>query len=320
MVDRYVTPYDARPDSVGTVVATDVGFPEGPVWFRDGSLAFTDIRGGRIACVATDGSVHTLAEVGGGPNGLAIGPDGAFYVCNNGGFLWHAPGGPRRSVPGTPPGYRNGSIQRVDRATGEVRTLYERCGDVRLFGPNDLVFDSRGGFYFTDMGRARSHDRDIGSVYYAQADGSEIHVVIHPIMQPNGIGLSPDGQTLYVAETETSRLWAYRVLEAGVVELLPFPSPNGGQLICGLPGYQRFDSLALQENGNICIATLTAGCITVVAPSGEVLRQVIMPDLGTTNLCFGGSDMRSVWVTLSYAPSIVRLTWPEPGLKLHFNA
>jgi gluconolactonase len=320
MSDRFVTPWDPRPETAGTVLATDVGFPEGPVWLADGSLAFTDIRGGRVARVAPDGTVHTIAHVGGGPNGLAIGPDGAFYVCNNGGFLWHPPGGPRRSVAGTPPGYRGGSVQRVDAVTGEVRTLYERCGDVRLLGPNDLVFDANGGFYFTDMGRTRSHDRDIGSVYYAQPDGSAIQAVIHPIMQPNGIGLSPDGRTLYVAETETSRLWAFRIVEPGVVESLPFPSPNGGRLVCGLPGYQRFDSLALEEGGNICIATLTAGCITVVAPTGEVLRQVVMPDLGTTNLCFGGPDMRTAWITLSYAPAIVRLDWPEAGLRLNFNA
>jgi gluconolactonase len=99
---------------------------------------------------------------------------------------------------------------------------------------------------------------DRGAVYYARTDGSLIKEAIYPIMTPNGVGLSPDGRTLYVSETETSRLWSFAVIGKGCVEKMPWPSSNGGKLLHGLPGYQRFDPLALEEGGNICVATLAS--------------------------------------------------------------
>ena len=111
-----------------------------------------------------------------------------------------------------------------------MTVLYDHCGPNKLVGPNDIVFDGLGGFYFTDLGKSRARDRDWGGVYYALADGSRITEVVHPILTPNGIGLSPDGKTLYVAETETARLWAFDVLAPGVLAKAPFPSPHGGRL------------------------------------------------------------------------------------------
>jgi gluconolactonase len=86
-----------------------------------------------------------------------------------------------------------------------------------------------------------------------------------------------------------------------------------------LPGYQRFDSLALDAEGNICVATLVTGCITVVAPSGEVLRQVMVPDGMVTNICFGGTDMKTAYVTLSGTGRLGSLPWPQAGLKLAYS-
>jgi len=166
----------------------------------------------------------------------------------------------------------------------------------------------------------RARDRDHGGLYYALADGSHIHEVAYKVQAANGIGLSPDGNTVYVAETDTSRLWAFAVVEPGRVTKLPFPSPHGGHLVCGLPGYQRFDSLALDTRGNICVATLITVHITVIAPSGEVLRQVKFPDRYVTNICFGGADLRTAYVTLSESGRLASMTWPEPGLKLNYNA
>ena len=207
----------------------------------------------------------------------------------------------------------------MDPATGEVRTLYTHCGDVRLCGPNDLVFDRSGGFYFTDFGKTRERDRDIGCVYYARPDGSAITEVVERILNPNGIGLSPDQRTLYIAETETSRLWSFGVAEPGVLERAQdSPAPHGGRLVCGLGGYQRFDSLALEASGNICVATLVTGQITVVSPQGQVLRQVALPDPQTTNLCFGGPDLRTAWITQSFTGTLVQMPWPAPGLALNF--
>src|ERR1700733_14689529 len=169
------------------VIATGLRFPEGPVVLEDGSIAVVEIARGTVSRVALDGTVSVIADLGGGPNGLALGPDGDLYVCNNGGFEWH-------EEPG----------------------------------------------------------------------------LLRPILTPNGIGLSPDEKTFYVAETEGGRLWAFDITEPGVVKRQPFPSPNGGRFLFNEAGYHRFDSLAVDAAGNVCVATLGSGAIPGVAPDGRL--------------------------------------------------
>jgi gluconolactonase len=301
-----------------TVLATGLRFPEGPVAMADGSVVLVEIARGTLTRVAPDGTVSIVAEPGGGPNGLAVGPDGAFYLCNNGGFAWHEEPGMLRPI-GTPESYAGGRIERVDPRTGEHRLLYDRCGEHALKGPNDIVFDRSGGFYFTDLGKSRPRDRDHGGVYYAMADGSRIVQVAHPMLTPNGIGLSPDERTLYVAETECGRLWAFDLAEPGVIERHPFPSPHGGRFLYSQAGYERYDSLAVDAEGNVCVATLMTGAITVISPDGRLVRSVGMPDVYTTNICFGGPDRKTAYVTLSGIGQLVSLPWPEAGLRLNFG-
>ena len=301
------------------VLATGLRFPEGPVAMPDGSVLLVEIARGTVSRVSPDGAVSIVAQLGGGPNGLALGPDGALYVCNNGGFAWREEAGLLRPV-GTPDDYAGGWIERLDLRSGTARTLYTACGEHRLCGPNDIVFDRQGGFYFTDLGKSRRRDRDHGGVYYAQPDGSRIAEVVHPILTPNGIGLSPDERTLYVAETEAARLWAFDVASPGVLAKRGFPSPNGGRLLFNQAGYQRYDSLAVDADGNVCVATLMSGHVTVVSPDGALVRQVKMPDPYTTNICFGGAGLRTAYVTLSGLGQLVAMPWPEAGLRLNFAA
>lgn len=301
------------------VLATGLRFPEGPVALDDGSVALVEIARGTISRVAPDGTVSVIADLGGGPNGLALGPDGDLFVCNNGGFEWQEEPGLLRPV-GTPASYTGGRIERVNLQTGASRVLYDRCGGYRLCGPNDIVFDRHDGFYFTDLGKVRPRDRDQGSVYYAMADGSRITEVVHPILTPNGIGLSPDERTLYVAETEGGRLWAFDIEEPGVVKRLPFPSPNGGRFLFNEAGFHRFDSLAVDAAGNICVATLMSGAITVIAPDGRLVRKVKTPDVYTTNICFGGPGLRTAYITLSGIGQLIAMPWAEAGLRLNFAA
>lgn len=297
------------------IVASGFGFAEGPVVMPDGSVALTDIKQNCTWRVAPGGAKSVLAQTGGGPNGLALGPDGALYCCNNGGGLYR--GDSFMSI-GPAPDYAGGSIQRIDPRSGEVRTLYTECGGHRLSAPNDLVFDTAGGFWFTDLGKRYARTRDHGGLYYALPDGSRIIEAAYPILSANGVGLSPDGKVVYVADTEPARLWAFDVVAPGVVRKQPFPSPHGGRLVAGLPGFQRFDSLAVQSNGDICVATLVTGCITVISPTGQVVRQVAMPDTHPTNICFGGAGRRTAYVTLSETGRLGAVEWPEPGLALNF--
>jgi gluconolactonase len=298
------------------ILAQGLEFPEGPVALADGSVLLVEIAAGALACILPDGTKTVVATTGGGPNGAAMGPDGKCYVCNNGGFDWHVDGTHRRPI-GPAKDYVGGRIERIDLDTGVVECLYRAAGEVPLKGPNDLVFDRHGGFYFTDLGKVRARDMDRGAIYYAIADGSLITEVAFPLVTPNGIGLSPDEETLYVAETEAARLWAFDILEPGIVKKQPWPSPHGGRLIAGVGGYQRFDSLALDAEGRICVATLINGGITVISPDGRHVEHHPMPDPITTNICFGGPDLRTAFITLSWTGQLVAVDWPVQGLRLN---
>lgn len=296
------------------IIATGLSFPEAPVALEDGSVIVAEVRSGLVTHLSAQGELSTYADCGGGPCGLAFGPDGALYVCNNGGSAYRP--GSFVSV-GSSPENTGGLIQRVDSKTREVTTLHTHCGENLLSAPNDIVFDEHGGFYFSDIGKRHSRHRDNGALYYATCDGSGVREVAYNVAAANGVGLSPDGKVVYVAETETSRLWAFDILEPGHVAKQPFPSPHGGRFVCGLPGYQRFDSMAVDAEGNICVATLMSGCVTVISPAGAVLRQVKMPDCYVTNICFGGPQLRTAYITLAETGRLASMPWSEAGLALN---
>jgi gluconolactonase len=297
-------------------IARGLRFPEGPIWLQDGSLLVVEIARGTLTRIGRSGELEVLAELGGGPNGAAIGPDGRVYVCNNGGSLWREVGG--RLIPDlAPPGHPGGSIQAFDPRTGRVETLYTHCAGRALCAPNDLVFDPTGGFWFTDHGKLRDRDRDRTGLFYARPDGSAIRELAFPLESPNGVGLAPAGDRVYVAETYTGRVYYWNLRGPGEID--PHPrSPHGGHLLAGLPGLQYLDSLAVDGGGNVCVATILNGGITVIAPSGEILDHVATDDSLTTNLCFGGDDLRTAFVTLSSTGRVVALPWPRPGLRLAF--
>jgi gluconolactonase len=298
-------------------ITSGLQFPEGPIAMPDGSILLVEIKRGTLSRVSPDGKISVVAHTGGGPNGAAIGPDGKVYVCNNGGFEWHDLGG--FTIPGNQPAdYIGGRIQRVDLATGAVKDLYTECDGHPLRGPNDIVFDATGGFWFTDHGKLRERDRDRTGVFYAKADGSLIREAIFPLDAPNGIGLSPDGQRLYVAETHTGRVWYWHLKGPGEIDIAGAFGPSGGALLAGLPGFQLFDSLAVDGAGNVCVATLVNGGITVISPDGTSIAHVPTPDPLTTNICFGGPDLRTAYITLSGTGRLVAMEWPRPGLMLNY--
>ena len=300
-----------------TTIASGLRFPEGPVAMPDGSVILTEIAAGRVTRVKADGSTETVAETGGGPNGLAVGPDGKLYCCNNGGFGWVETQG--LLVPhGTASDYRSGSIQRIDIGTGAVETLYSEASNAPLAGPNDIVFDATGGFWFTDHGKTRERSRDVTGVFYAKADGSDCREVIFPLENPNGIGLSPDGKRLYVAETYTCKLWAFDVVAPGEVAGGQGLSGAGGTFLYSPPGYTYFDSLGVDSAGNVCVATIGASGISVVAPDGALVDFVATPDPFITNICWGGDDLRTAYITLSGTGQLAVMRWPRPGLRLAF--
>ena len=301
------------------VITEGLRFPEGPVAMPDGSIILTEIAEGRITRVQPDGSKTVIATTGGGPNGLAIGPDGKLYCCNNGGFNWNESNG-FIAPHGVASDYSGGRIERIDIDTGEVEVLY-KSGDFgcTLRGPNDIVFDAHGGFWFTDHGKedyaTRCHD--IVGIFYAKADGSFLEEVIFPSQNPNGVGLSPDGKTLYAAETYTCRLTKFNIIAPGKVD--DSAGPGGPGIPLYRPaGYKFFDSLGVEESGNICVATIGECGISVISPTGELVEFVPTDDIFTTNICWGGADRKTAYVTLSGSGRLVAIDWARPGLKLQY--
>lgn len=308
-----------RRDVPITEIARGLRFPEGPVALPDGSLLVVEVAGGALTRVTPRPGAEALrevvAELGGGPNGAAIGPDGRCYVCNNGGFDWWSRDGV--TVPnGSAKDYRGGSIQAVDLRTGAVELLYDRCGDQRLNGPNDIAFDAHGGFWFTDHGHTHARTRDRGAIYYARADGSGIREAVFPVESPNGIALSPDGRTLYAAETYTARLWAWDIESPGHLARGPRNMLGGrGRPVYGMGGYHLFDSMAVDAAGNIHVASIPVG-ISAISPDGQLLEQVPMPEQFATNVCFGGPGRHTAYVTLSSTGRLVAYQSTWPGLQL----
>jgi gluconolactonase len=303
-----------------TRIASGLRFPEGPVAMPDGSVVLVEIARQTLVRIAASGKIHVIATLGGGPNGAAVGPGGKIYVTNNGGLKWVERPGKLFPI-GQADDYAGGLIQVVDPETGKFETLYHACDGQKLRGPNDLVFDRAGGFWFTDLGKTRERDMDRGAVYYAKADGSMIKEAIFPLERPNGIGLSPDEKTLYVVETPTARCWSFRLTAPGQIE-----SANGpyrgekGTVVAGLGGYQMFDSLAIDGDGHICAATLITGAVSDIWPDGSRVDQYVLPDMMVTNVCFGGRDRRTAFATLSMGGTLVSFEWPRPGLALNYLA
>lgn len=290
-----------------TEITDGLLFPEGPVAMPDGSVLVVEMFGERITRVLPDGTKQTVADVAGGPNGLAVGSDGALYLCNNGRVFtdvavegMHFPGhfDPAR--------YLGGRIQRVDPATGAVTDLYTECDGRPLRAPNDLVMDDHGGFYFTDHGIRDGHGRtqDLTGIYYARCDGTLIREIAYPALSPNGIGLSPDGTVLYWAETFTGHVFRREIADPG--ELAPDPNPFLTGHFHTLAARGMADSLGVDARGRVCVATLLEGGITAISPDGTHVEFHPMPDPLTTNICFAGD---TAYVTLSATGKLISLPW-----------
>jgi gluconolactonase len=300
-----------------SVLAEGLEFPEGPVAMSDGSFLVVEIKGGKLKRIAADGAVETVAVTGGGPNGAAIGPDGHCYITNNGGHKW-AVGAEGPAPAGLPDDYTSGKIQRVNLTNGRVDDLYTRHDRGPLTSPNDLVFDSVGGIWFTDVGKKKGRELHYGSVCYALPDGSSIKEVIFPMMSPNGIGISPNGDVLYVAETATSRIWCFDITGPGTIAKAS-GTPHGGRLLCNLGGYRMPDSLAVDSEGYVHVATLMDSGIAKVSPDGAQIVHMQFPDTYTTNLCFGGDNLSIAYVTLTQSGRLIAFDPGVRGLPLHFS-
>jgi gluconolactonase len=277
------------------VVAEDLRFPEGPAFDRAGNLYVVEIQGGQVSRIAPDGGTSVFAKTGGGPNGAAFGPDGALYVCNNGGFP--TPG--REREPG-----------RVERIApdGTVRVLIREIEGTPLTSPNDLAFDAEGNFYFTDpVWGSDLRSAPPGSVCWSDLRGraKRLHT---GLAFPNGIGVTGDGKRLVVCESLTFKLHAFDILEPGRL------GPPRELAFLGEGAIP--DGFAFDEAGNILCCGFQSGKIHVFDPEGKRIGEIPFEDPRLTNVCFGGPGRRTLYVTESGLGRVVRVDWERPGMRL----
>ena len=313
---RHPTPDDLR------LITSDLRFPEGPIACADGSVLVVEVRGEALTRVLPDGRLQTVAPLPGGPNGAAVGPDGAVYVCNNGGLPWTQLSDQSwypvdaRTGSMRPEHYTHGWIERVDVTTGAVDRLYESDGDIRLSAPNDLAFGADGILWFTDTGKTDSTTSELGRVCRASPDGSSIATVASGLLGPNGVALSPDGSLLYVADTPSGRLWRWSLADGQLDGQRP--RQHNGIVVTTVPGATPLDSLAIDAEGRIIVALPGDNSLAVISPDGG-LSILEMPGPMTTNLCFGGSDRSTAFVTLGGLGQLVSFRWPCPGAELPYS-
>jgi len=299
------------------VAAEGLQFPEGPIALDDGSVIVCEIRAGRLTRVTPDSRKTVVAETGGGPNGAAIGPDGAIWVCNNGSAFQYVERDGVLLAGRTDPAHSGGALQRVDPSTGKVETVLDSYEGKRLIAPNDLVFDKAGGLWFTDHGGDGEGIRRLGALYYLEPGGGRLTRPRDSLFSPNGVGLSPDESVVYMADSHMGRVWAFDLAAPGKVASTRGRGP--GRVLVNLPGFQPLDSLAVEACGRVAVATIQTGAVTSIAADGA-FEQHAFPDVMTTNICFGGLDMRTAWVTGSSTGKLFKVRWPRAGLRLNFNA
>lgn len=337
------------------LITSGLGYPEGPVYEPDGSILLVEIKGERLARVKPDGSVETVAKVKGGPNGAAFGPDGQVYIANSGGFDWLGlpPEDPKMFIGTTEPkSYEGGRIERVDLQTGQLETLHRTCSKgcdnagfgprepkpvdfpkpVGLRGPDDLVFDKSGGYWVSDFGKQRKRDADVTGVFYVDADGSSVTEMIFPLAAPNGIALSPAEDRVYAALTYARQVQYWELDGPGKIKPNPATMDGSYLLTAKLPGQAILDSMAVDEDGNVYVAVMlpegnipmSNGGIAVISPDGKSMdfMEIKIPGAFAplpSNLCFGGPDRKTMYVTCGASGLLVKAQVHVPGLALNFN-
>jgi gluconolactonase len=275
----------------GRIVATGVGFCEGPIWTRDGRLVFTSIDQGCLYEL-TPAGLRVQAETGGGPNGLTEGSGGILYVAQNGGGM--------RTQETTSPAAEPG-IQRVE---GDHVTYLAQGLDA----PNDLCFGPDGRLYFTDPRRApASGDREPGRVY-ALAEGGEPELLAEGPAYTNGIAFGPDPAELYVAETAGQRVLLYRVRDGRLGEPVEFCRTD--------PGFP--DGMCFDVEGRLYVAATLANQVQVFDARGSLVEKLPCgEDSMPTNCCFGGPQVKTLFVTDSRGDRVLAFDLATAGLPLY---
>ena len=243
-------------------------FTEGPSSDAKGNVYFTDQPNDKILKWDVDGKLSTFLEPAGRANGLCFDGKGQLWACAD----------------------ENNELWTIDVATGKHTVVVKDYQGKLLDGPNDVWIRSDGGLYFTDPFYQRDYwkrgpiEQDQQAVYYLAPDGKTLTRVTDDLKQPNGIIGTPDGKTLYVSDIGAGQTFAY--------DIQPDGSLKNKRLFCAMGS----DGMTIDNQGNIY---LTGKGVTVFDPNGEKIEHIDVPEAWTGNVCFGGRDMHTLFITAS---------------------
>ena len=242
-------------------------FTEGPAADARGNVFFTDQPNDRILQWSTDGKLSTFVQPCGRSNGLCFDAEGNLWACaDEKNELWCI--GPDK----------------------KVKVVVKDYQGKLLGGPNDLWIRPDGGIYFTDPLYKRPYwkrgpqEQDVQGVYYLAPDRKRLVRVAGDLVQPNGVIGTPDGKTLYVADIRARKTYAYAIQPDGTLAKK--------RLFCELGS----DGMTIDSEGNVY---LTGRGVTVFDPSGKQIEHIPVDARWTANVCFGGPDAHTLFITAS---------------------
>ena len=243
-------------------------FTEGPAPDAEGNVYFTDQPTDRILKWGTDGKLSTFMEPCGRSNGLAFDKAGNLWACAD----------------------EKNELWKIDPKTKEKTVVVKDHGGKLLNGPNDVWVRDDGSAFFTDPYYKRDYWKRGGpeqgkqAVYFVSADGKLSRADAGDLKQPNGIIGTPDGKTLYVADIGDRKTYRYDVGADGKL--------SNRKLFCE----QGSDGMTIDEAGNVY---LTGGGVSVYDRNGKKVAQIDVPERWTANVCFGGKEMKTLFITAS---------------------
>ena len=249
------------------LVSNQFSFTEGPAVDKKGNIFFTDQPNNKIWEYSVDGKLSVFMDKTGRSNGMYFDSKGNLITCAD----------------------ENNEIWSVDKRK-KVTILMKRFKGLRFNGPNDLWIDKSGGIFFTDPYYQRDYwkhnkpEIDGQKVYYLPKGKKEPIVVDGHLKQPNGIVGTPDGKYLYVADIGDGKTYRYDINANGAL--------TNRQLFVA----QGSDGITLDNEGNVYI---TGQGVTVYKSNGDKIGNIAVPAGWTANVCFGGKDKRTLFITAS---------------------
>ena len=247
-------------------LASGFRFTEGPTADAAGNVFFTDQPNDRIHRWSVDGKLTTFLEPAGRSNGLYFDRDGQLWACAD----------------------EKNELWKIDPVSKKITVMIREFDGKRLNGPNDVWVSPSARVYFTDPFYKRPYwkrgpeEQAKRGLY--RLDRGKLEMLDGDFAQPNGIVGSADGKLLYVADIGKGRTYAYDIEEDGSLK-------NRRTVIA-----MGSDGMTIDMAGNLY---LTGKGVTVVSPEGKVLERIPVPERWTANVCFGGTDRKTLFITAS---------------------